>query len=475
VTDNSYDQNWRKTSTVVASGTLNLTTRFAYDNVGNLTDVTDPRSKITHNGYDNRNRKTSTTEAYGITGLAATTVWHYDSASNINQIDRPDSIHETKGFDALNRMIWHTVPRQVPGQNPINLTTHIYYNPSGTIDHVTDARGKVTSFEYNASDEKRQMTYHDGSYQQWSWDNAHNLASRTTVNPVNPRETQSFTYDNCNRKIGMSWSNGADSASYAYDDAGRLTSASNPNSTVTRAYDAAGRLTQDQQNITGLGIKTVTYPLYDDDGKVKQLSAASVYDYTFGYDAAGRFETISTGPSVKFQYAYDAASNETDRYANLPNNVRIQQHYNRDSLNRMASRLLKKNGTTIPGTTESYTYDHMNRITEANRAGMADDFGYYWDGELLSAQYGGGPHAPYTEGQEPDLDTTDTLDPNAGYQPPETAEAEPAPPPDDTTPPDQTPDTTPSPDVTPPSDTPPAEDPAKGEKTVEDYLGDGNL
>ena len=141
----------------------------------------------------------------------------------------------------------------------------------------------------------------------------------------------------------------------------------------------------------------------------------------------------------------------------------------------MASRVLKKNGTTIPGTTESYTYDHMNRITEANRAGMADDFGYYWDGELLSAQYGGGPHAPYTEEQEPDLDTTDTLDPNAGYQPPETAEAEPAPPPDDTTPPDSTPDTTPSPDVTPPSDTPPAEDPAKGEKTVEDYLGDGNL
>ena len=47
----------------------------------------------------------------------------------------------------------------------------------------------------------------------------------------------------------MSWSNGADSASYGYDDASRLTSASNPNSTVTRVYDAAGRLTNDQQNV----------------------------------------------------------------------------------------------------------------------------------------------------------------------------------------------------------------------------------
>ena len=64
LTYNVYDENWRKTSTVVASGTLNLITRLAYDNVGNLTDVTDPRSKIAHNEYDNRNRKTSTTEAY---------------------------------------------------------------------------------------------------------------------------------------------------------------------------------------------------------------------------------------------------------------------------------------------------------------------------------------------------------------------------------------------------------------------------
>ena len=97
---------------------------------------------------------------------------------------------------------------------------------------------------------------------------------------------------------------------------------------------------------TGLGIKNVTYPLYDDDGKVKQISAAGVYDYTFGYDAAGRFETISTGGSTKFQYAYDAASNETHRYTYL-SGVTIDQIYARDSLNRMGSRVLKKNGQII--------------------------------------------------------------------------------------------------------------------------------
>src|SRR6185436_5242845 len=45
--------------------------------------------------------------------------------------------------------------------------------------------------------------------------------------------------------------------------------------------------------------------------------------------------------------------------------------------------------------------------------------------------YGGGPHSVYTEDQEPDLDASDTVDPNAGYQPPETEDPEPLPPPDD--------------------------------------------
>jgi RHS repeat-associated protein len=315
------------------------------------------------------------------------------------------------------------------------------------------------------------MTYpapFNNQTQRWAYDDAGNLKSRTTVNG----ERQDFFYDIRNRKISMSWANGADSATYGYDEASRLTNANNPNSNVTRAYDAAGRLTQDQQQVTGLGIKTVTYPQYDDDGKLKEVSAAGVYGYLFDYDAMGRFETISTGNSVNFRYAYDAASNETDRYAYFNGNT-IDQIYGRDSLNRISSRVLKKNGHTIPGSTEAYTYDHMNRLTEVNRDSVADSFAYYWSGELWTAQYGGGPHMPYTEGQDPDLDTADTVDPNAGYQPPETAEAEPAPPADDTPPPDQTLNTTPSPDPNPPSDTPPAEDPSKGQKTVEDYLGDG--
>ena len=66
--------------------------------------------------------------------------------------------------------------------------------------------------------------------QQWTYDDAHNLQSRTTVNG----EIQSFTYDIRNRKTSMSWSNGADSATFTYYSDGRLKNAQNANSTVYR-------------------------------------------------------------------------------------------------------------------------------------------------------------------------------------------------------------------------------------------------
>ena len=457
LTTNVYDENFRKQSTTLGSST----TAFDYDNVGNLTWVTDPLTHKTYNTYDNRNRKTSTTEAWG-TNVQATTVWHYDGASNINQIDRPDGQHEWKGYDALNRMTWHNVKRQIPNSNESeDLTTGFGYWPSGKLLWVQDPNhyggSLLTYFDYNESDQMITMYYPDPSLsivQSWTYDDAHNLASRTTVN----NETQSFTYDIRNRKTGMNWSNGADSASFTYYADNRLATASNPNSLITRTYDAAGRLASDQQSVTGLGAKNVTYPLYDDDGRLKQISVAGAYDYTFSYDTMGRFLTITpTGGSVGFKYSYDGASNVTDRYTYI-NSITVDQQTPRDSLNRISSRWIYKNAT--PLAVEGYTYDHMNRLGKVSRGSVYDWLGYYWDGELAASVYGvpqAGPVQPQA-GQDLDLDTDGSTDPWAGYQPPEVAEPEHTPPPPRPPPtphPRPTPPPTPTPSPTPTPPPPP--------------------
>ncbi|HEX9423715.1 MAG TPA: RHS repeat-associated core domain-containing protein [Pyrinomonadaceae bacterium] len=431
VTKNLYDQNFRKTSATVAWNTPSAaTTSFGYDNVGNLTRVTDPRNKVTVNGYDARNRKTSTTEASG-TAVQETTVWHYDPASNINQIDRPDGTSEIKGFDALNRMMWDKVPYwwTTPPEYHITWFT---YNPSGTVQSIRDPKGQTTSFAYNASDEKITMTYPINQTQSWVYDNAHNLASRTTVGG----KTQNFMYDNLNRKVGMTWSNGADSATYGYDYASRLTSATNPNSTVTRTYYADGRLEHDYQAVTGLGSTKSANYVYNGDGNVTWMNVTPFdspsYNWSFTYDAMGRFETIAPyGGSVAFKYAYDNASNVTHRYTYLPGSVTVDQSTPRDSLNRIYGRWIYKNGA--PFAAQGYTYDQMNRLTTVTWGSVKDMFGYYWDSELYWAQYVVPVDGPsqVQEGGDPDLDTTGGIDPWANYQPPGTEEPEPAPPPPD--------------------------------------------
>ena len=155
--------------------------------------------------------------------------------TSITRIVRPDTTTETKTYDALNRMLSDTVPKT---SNPVvNLTTSFTYNPSGTIQKVTDPNVHYTSLYYDASDRKTPMTYNDNSTQGWTYDDAGNLESRTTVNPVNPRETQCFGYDIRNFKYARLVERLERQRSQRlalFDDARRLTNATNGNTVGTR-------------------------------------------------------------------------------------------------------------------------------------------------------------------------------------------------------------------------------------------------
>jgi RHS repeat-associated protein len=399
VTKNIYDQNFRKTSTTQAYGTsLAATTTFVYDPVGNPTSVTDPLNHTTTTTYDTRNRKITVTNA-----LNQSTQWFYDSASNVTSIQRADGTTESKTYDQMNRVLTDTVPQT----STINVTTTFTYYPgnvqySGLPQQVIDADGHITTFSaYEPSGLKSTITYPNGDTHGFTYDNDHNLVSRRTVNGT----TQNFTYDNRNRKVTMVWTNPtnvanftAEWANFGYDAASRLTSAQNGIgvvgtgviSTITRSYDAAGHLTLDRQNLNAvLGNQDVQYA-YDADGKDTRLYLASAaYDYTFSYDAMGRFEKIFvTGASnPSFQYRYDAASNEVER-DNLTNSV--NQFYSRDALNRMSERDVKLSATVL--SSEAYGYDPMSRmLSVAREDATTDSFTYYLDGELWTASYGALP------------------------------------------------------------------------------------
>jgi RHS repeat-associated protein len=421
VTQNIYDENLRKTSTTTSAAT----TWFHYDPVGNQDYVTDPRGSgpgdsryTTYTDYDNRNRKWRVREPLG-----HVTEFHYDDGINVTRIIRPDTTTETKTYDEMNRVLTDVVPKT----NSITITTTFHYNPSGTINWVQDGENHRTTFQYDASDQKITMTYpNNGGTQSWAYDDARNLKSRITVGA----KTQYFAYDERNRKYAEWWTTDASNPEWRYfvrDAANRLTRAQNGTtiwgqnviSDVTRAYDAANHLTLDQQNVTGLGIKSVNYPTYDDDGKLIQMNVTQFpdYDYTFFYDQMGRFEKIRpTAGSTAFQYYYDAASNETQRRTFL-SGVNVDKLIPRDSLNRIARRDLQNNGTVFSA--EAYTYDPMNRLTDVSFGSVSDHYRYYLDGELSVAQYGNPSRTVnYTLDKAGNrLTVTDNANGNATYSP----------------------------------------------------------
>jgi hypothetical protein len=75
---------------------------------------------------------------------------------------------------------------------------------------VQDPNGQTTYFNYNEDDQMITMYYPDPNLhtiQSWTYDDAHNLTSRTTVHdssdPNNPGYTQSFTYDIRGEEMGV--------------------------------------------------------------------------------------------------------------------------------------------------------------------------------------------------------------------------------------------------------------------------------
>jgi YD repeat-containing protein len=401
-TTNVYDENFRKTSSSVAGAT----TWFHYDNVGNQDYVTDPRGAqsgdsqyTTYTDFDARNRKWRLREPLG-----RTTQFYYDDKINVTRILRPDQTTETKAYDGMNRLTTDTVPKQ----QSVDIVTRFDYYPynvhyASLLWKVTDGESHITTLEYDPSGLKTKMIYHDGSFRAWTYDDAHNLKNRTTVGGG----IQNFAYDNRNRKVGEWWDGfpaDGEWRVFGYDDAGRLTLATNGLgdywtnfiADVRRAYDDAGRLTQDQQRVYVNGvpiIRNVNYPSHDDAGKLLRMYVDSVtpaYDYTFSYDNMGRFEKIQlTGNSFVFQYQYDPASNEKQR-DNLFNGV--SQIYPPDALNRTQYVDLKKGDTSLGH--EGYAYDTASRLGSVTREDNKQDrFTYYKDGELNVATYGAVPTA----------------------------------------------------------------------------------
>ncbi|OAK89688.1 type IV secretion protein Rhs, partial [Ralstonia pseudosolanacearum] len=108
------------------------TTQYAYDTVGNLTQITDPRGLVTTLTYDALGRRTKVQGPPAtLGGTVPTVIFNYDGQDRVRQITDPRSLVTAYTVDGLG----NTTQQQSPDTGTTNAT----YDAVGNLTSRTDA------------------------------------------------------------------------------------------------------------------------------------------------------------------------------------------------------------------------------------------------------------------------------------------------------------------------------------------------
>ncbi|MDB9525365.1 hypothetical protein PN498_05150, partial [Oscillatoria sp. CS-180] len=363
-----YDARGLITAVTYAQGTAaEAVERYEYDSAGNQSAFIDARGNRTTFAYDGRNRLIAMVEADPDSEgplTTTTTQYVYDAAGNL--VRRVDGrAHETLyDYDTMNRLERLTEADPDGEAGPLlSPVTTFGYDADGNLTTLTDARGNVTSYAYDARDRQRQITEADP-------DGAGPLTSPVTT----------FNYDLDNNLTELTNARGH-VTSYTYDARNRLTRTTSadpdgegalPALVTEYEYNVVDLLTQ----LTRPGERTTTYQ-YDELNQLVQLTEPDP-------DGAGAL----TAPVT--QYAYDLAGNQTQMTDAL-GRVTTMQYDDRNRLIQITDPDPDGAGVLLAPVT-GYTYD-----ATSNQTSMIDPLG-----RTTTFQYDGRNRLIQTTDPDPD-------------------------------------------------------------------------
>ncbi|MEZ6033146.1 MAG: RHS repeat-associated core domain-containing protein [Planctomycetaceae bacterium] len=318
------------------------TTTTAYDQFGNVKTVVDPLLGETQYEYDNLNRLTRQLQPVPEPGTTRPeSVFAYDAAGNRYKtqvlVSRSGSNVEVwtesiTTFDAINRSI-NSVVRATNGVAPTGdqALTAQTYDLVGNVLSVTDALGRVTTFEYDRLN--RRITEIDpkptaadaNPVTRFTYDTAGNLAA--TIDPLGRITTT--IYDRLDRALtttspdpdGFQGPLPAPQVTSRYDILGNVLSTTDQLGRQTvSTYDIVNRVltvTQPDADLTdnlAAPMASFVYNLFGD--KIKAIDAlGNITD--FAYDVIGRLAS-TTSPDASLHdrlgravtsYGYDLVGN----------------------------------------------------------------------------------------------------------------------------------------------------------------------
>jgi len=333
-----YDARDRK---IEHTDTWGDTTKWTYDDNNNVTSVAypeDPADPVQYE-YDARDRLTKI-----IDRLGGETVYTYDDNNNTKTITDAEGKVTTYDYDPRNLRTRITYPDHTPGSSPGDPSggygiKAFTYDAAGRPRVNTDQLGDTVTYVFDMADRLERREYRDAS------------------NSLALADTDTFAYDNASRMIGAGSERYNNRLAFTWNDDGTLASESltthGQTYTVSHGYD-------DENNRT-----SCTYP--NGAAVARTFNARDLLE-SVAYDADG---TRRGTPVSIADFTYDAGWRETTR--TLGNGLVRTTTYREDTTdpdpanhkydNRIAKISVVSGGTTYHGLSASYAYDANKNLT----------------------------------------------------------------------------------------------------------------
>ncbi|KYF76640.1 hypothetical protein BE11_11925, partial [Sorangium cellulosum] len=299
-----------------------LVTRYAYNPVGELVRVTDPRDNVTTAAYDTVGRMVALTSPD-----AGRTEWRYDLSGNL-------------GARQTAKLAAEAASKLIRYEYDHNRLKRVDYPDSTDVTYVYGEPGEAGDEHGNRAGRLKEERSEAGT-RTFGYDRLGNVKTLTTEFPRlrephrGPYQaTMEYEYDAFGRLLSMKFpGSGAEVVTYGYDRGGLVRSAVGTNTQTNPQHPDEPAVTQYLLHIGydefeqrvrvvhGNGIAT-SYRYYDKSRRLEQINA----------DHRDRFlveRGLPARPFLQMRYDYDAAGNleqvrnEAPYDVNMPGSVRV--------------------------------------------------------------------------------------------------------------------------------------------------------
>jgi RHS repeat-associated protein len=377
-TTNSYGANNGESLTSSASST-GASTSFAYANAPTSTNPTanfqpssstDAQKNTTSYTYSGAGNLSSSKDA---TAATAKVDYNDDGTAKSSTDPKNGSNNTTYGYDANHQLATITPPTG----NSLGVRKFTY-DGYGRLLTATDGAGRKTTYAYDNDDRVIQVSYSDGTPKEtFAYDHAGDMYQR-----VDASGTTTWQFDKRNLAWDRVSTSGGGDLSYGYDAAGNMKTLTDGRGTVKYTYDSRELL----QSMTDASGKPWTFS-YDDDGRRTDTyfnktsdTAWAMHTHTT-YDDSGRVTRVTT---TRASDASKVVSDLTYCYAPHGSDDTCSSDKTKDTGLRQWSK------DQVSGKVSVYSYDTANRLTKAtNAAGHTYDYGYDDDGNRTSVKTDG--------------------------------------------------------------------------------------